>query len=153
MLCLLIPNSWMWTWFSDALLRSSPLAILEPALSSDFWSPSCVAQAQNWVQPWIPKQLRPGFHTRYNHLWLHTHTRLTGQPYLFAPTSQEVSNRWPSPALGRAGSHRPLLSIQRRQDMRGGGPSSEVWLPSPRGSSFTNLSFNSCSVFSLWPQT
>ena len=113
-------------------------------------------------------QLRPGFDTPYNHLWLkagwrhkgvkehkgftHTHTRLTGQASLFAPTSQEASNRQPAPALRKAGSHRPFLSTQRLRDTWSRGPSSEVWLPSPRGSSFNNLSFNSSSFFSSWPQ-
>ena len=64
-LCLLIPNSWMWIWFSAAFLRSSPLATLEPALSSDFRSPSCVAQAWNWVQPWIPKHSWDQVFTRH----------------------------------------------------------------------------------------
>ena len=125
----------MWIWFLAALLHSSPLAILEPALSSDLWSPSCVAQAWYWVQPWIPKHSWDLVFTQhYNHLWLkagwkhkgvkkhkgfaHTHTRLTGQPSLFAPISQGASNRQPAPALRKAGSHRPLLSTQRLQDTR-----------------------------------
>lgn len=142
---------------------------LRTSLPSDCLSPSLLPHACTWVWPLLPKRAEMRLsHTTWQDLakswrrhkgvlagtlvYIHTHTPLTGQPSMFAPTSQDTNNRQPAPPLRRRGPTAPPSSSETLLGTKQCGPSSEFWISPPRGSSFNNLTINYSNLFPLFPE-